>query len=162
RTERCRDAGDGVGATRYGCCDHAAKLAGLTRVAVSCVCGHLLMTHVNDSDPLIDATVIDVDDVTAAKCEDRIHTFVLQSPGDEVATRDDSGVTALLLQSVLGRGRFRLNRQGIYGCHISSNQNYSRSKLALTSGDPAVRWCDGRRRRARRPRRPGAALLPAK
>src|SRR6202021_1516109 len=76
RTERRGDARDRVGAT--GSCrgDHAAELARLPRVAVSRMRSHLLVPHVDDANAFIDATIIDVDDVTAAKRKDGVYTFV--------------------------------------------------------------------------------------
>ena len=85
--------------------DDTAELAGLTRIAVGGVRGDLLVPHVDDADALIDAAVIDVDDVAAAEREDRIDAFVLQRLGDQVTARDDAGIPALPLQSVLGRRR---------------------------------------------------------
>jgi hypothetical protein len=48
----------------------------------------LLVTDVDDLDPLIDAAVVDVDDVTAAEREDRVDAFVLQRLRDEMAAGD--------------------------------------------------------------------------
>ena len=64
----CRgDAGHGVG--EPGTCgrDDAAELAGLARVTVGRMRRDLLVTHVDDADALIDAAVVDVDDVAAAQ-----------------------------------------------------------------------------------------------
>ena len=64
--ERGGDAGHGVGEPRTRGRDHTAELAGLARVAVGGVRGDLFVAHVDDADALIDAAVIDVDDVAAA------------------------------------------------------------------------------------------------
>ena len=80
-----RDAGDGIGAAGPGGRDDASELAGLTRVAVGRVRGDLLVAHVDDADALIDAAVVDVDDVPAAERKDRIDAFVLERLRDQVA-----------------------------------------------------------------------------
>ena len=92
----------------------------MTRIAVGRVRGDLFVAHVNDANTLIDAAVIDIDDVPAAQREDRVDTLVLQRLGDQVAARDHAGVAALALQSVFGGRGFGLNRRGIYGCHVAS------------------------------------------
>jgi hypothetical protein len=78
---------------------------------------NLLVTDIDDPNALVNTPVIDVDDVAAAKRKYRINTFVLQCLGDQMAARDDSRLTALLLQGVLSRSRSRLHWQGIYGRH---------------------------------------------
>ena len=102
--ERGGDAGDGVGAAGAGGRHHAAEPAGLARVAVGGVRGGLLVAHVDDADALVDAAVIDVDDVAAAQREDGVDALGLERLGDEVAARDDVAASgALLLQRVVGR-----------------------------------------------------------
>ncbi len=88
--------------------DDDAELAGLARVAVGRVRGDLLVPHVDDADALVDAAVVDVDDVAAAQREDRVDAFVLQRPRGQVAAGDDVGVAALLLERIVGCGRRRL------------------------------------------------------
>ena len=66
RAERGGDAGERVGEARAGGRDDASQPAGLARVAVGGVGGHLLVAHVDDADPLVDAPVVGVDDVPAA------------------------------------------------------------------------------------------------
>ena len=100
--------------------DDAAELAGLTGIAVGGVRGDLFVTHVDDANALIDAAVIDVDDVPAAQREDRVDALVLQRFGDQVAPGDHAGVAALALQGIFGGRGFGLNRRGIYGCHVAS------------------------------------------
>jgi hypothetical protein len=119
--ERRGDPGHRVGAA--GTCrgDHATELAGLPGVAVRGVRRDLLVPHVDDADALVDAAVVDVDDMAAAEREDRIHALVLESFRHEVTTRDHACVPALALQGVLGGRRPRLDRCGICGCHRSSN-----------------------------------------
>ena len=82
------DAGDGVGGARAGGDDRAAGLAGHARVAVGGVRGDLLMADVDDLDALVDAAVVDVDDVAAAEREDRVDALGLQRLGDQVAAGD--------------------------------------------------------------------------
>ena len=112
------DAGDGIRASGSGGRDHAAKLAGLARIAVGCVRGDLFVAHVDDADALIDAAVIDVDDVASAEREYRVDTLVLQRLGDQVAAGDHARVAALALQGIFGGRRLRLNRCRNYSCHI--------------------------------------------
>ena len=106
--ERRGDAGDGIRAAGTGGRDDAAELAGLARIAVGGVRGDLLVAHVDDADALIDAAVVDVDDVAAAQREDRIHALVLQRLGDQVAAGNHARVAALPLQGVFGGRGLRL------------------------------------------------------
>ena len=111
--ERGGDAGDRVGAAGTGGGDDAAELAGLARIAIGRVRGHLLVPHVDDADAFIDAAVVDVDDVAAAEREDRVDAFVLERLRHQMAARHDARVTALLLQRVFGRGRFDWGGTGL-------------------------------------------------
>jgi hypothetical protein len=120
RTEGRGDAGDRIGAAGSGGGDDAAELAGLSRIAIGRVRGHLLVPDVDDADPFIDAAIIDVDDVAAAQGENRVDPLVLERLGDQVAAGDHAGVPALALQGVLGRRSFGRNRRGNYGCHVAS------------------------------------------
>ena len=90
--ERVGDAGDRVGRARAGGDDGAAGPAGHARVAVRGVGRHLLVADVDDLDALVDAAVVDVDDVAAAEREDRVDPLGLQGLGDQVAARDRLGV----------------------------------------------------------------------
>ena len=115
------DSGNRVRAARTGGRDDAAELARLPGIAVGRVRRHLLMPHVDDANALVDAAIIDVDDVPAAQGEYRVDSLVLQSLGDQVAAGDDARIAALALQSIFGGRGLGLNRRGIYGCHASSN-----------------------------------------
>jgi hypothetical protein len=66
------------------------------------------VAHVDDADALVDAAVVDVDDVPAAQREDGVDPFVLQRAGHQVPAGDHVGVPALLLERVVGRARCRL------------------------------------------------------
>ena len=90
--QRIRDAGDRVGGARSGSDDRAAGPAGHARVSVRSVGRHLLVADVDDLDALVDATVVDVDDVAAAESEDRVDALCLQGLGHQVATRDRFGL----------------------------------------------------------------------
>src|SRR5262249_46954920 len=120
RAKRGRNPGNRICATGPGCCDDAAELARLAGVAIGRMRRYLLVAHIDDANAFVNTTVVDIDDVTAAKREYRINALVLQRLGDQVATRDDACLAALLLQSVLSCGRSRLHRQGVSGCHMSS------------------------------------------
>ena len=89
RAEGGGDAGHRVRAARPRGRHDAAELAGLARIAVGRVGRHLLVAHIDDADALVDAAVIDVDDVAAAQREDGVDAFVLERFGDKVAARDD-------------------------------------------------------------------------
>ncbi len=112
RAERRGDARHRVHATGAGGRHHAAELAGLPRVTVRCVRGDLLVAHVDDANPFVDTTVVDIDDVAAAQREDRVDPFVFQRLGNQMATRDDTGIAGLLLERVFGR---RAARGGVQG-----------------------------------------------
>src|ERR1700730_9894396 len=96
RAEGRRDARHGIGAARPGGGYDAAELARLAGMAVGGVRGDLFVAHVDDADALIDAAVIDVDDVATAKREDRVDALVPERLGDQPATRDhlDSSASA--------------------------------------------------------------------
>ena len=102
RAERGRDPGDGVGAPRTGGGHHAPEPSGLARVAVRRMRRDLLVAHVDDLDALVDAAVVDVDDVAAAQGEDRVDPLAAKGLRDEVAAGDDVGVAALPGERVLG------------------------------------------------------------
>ena len=105
--ERGRDPGKGVGEARARRGDHAPEPAGLARVPVRGVGGDLLVTHVNDADTLVDASVVGVDDVPAAQRKDGVDAFVGQRPGRQVPPRNDALVAALAREGVLGSPGFQ-------------------------------------------------------
>ena len=82
------DTGDGVGRAGAGGDDRAAGLAGDPGVAVGGVRGDLLVADVDDVDALVDAAVVDVDDVAAAEGEDHVDPLGLERLGDQVTTGD--------------------------------------------------------------------------
>ena len=75
-----RDAGHRIGAAGARGGDDAAELAGLARIAVGGVGRHLLVADVDDPDALVDAAVIDVDDVAAAEGEDGVDALRSSGP----------------------------------------------------------------------------------
>ena len=82
------DAGHRVGRARPGGRYDTADLAALARVAVGGVGRDLLMAHVDDLDAFVDAAVVDVDDVAAAKRPDHFDAFVLERLGDQMPAGD--------------------------------------------------------------------------
>src|SRR5450432_587098 len=102
RTEGGGDARDRIGAAGTGGCDHAAELARLARITVRRVRGHLFMANVDDANALIDAAVVDVDDVAAAQGEYRVHTLIFQCLGNQVPAGYHARVATLALQSIFG------------------------------------------------------------
>ena len=130
RTECGRNPGHRVGAAWSGRRHHAAELAGLARVAVGGVRRDLLVPDVDDANALVDAAVVDVDDVTAAQGEDRVHAFVLECLRHQMAARHDTGFSALALQGVLRGRRLGFRHSGIDGCHVCLHGNLNASRLA--------------------------------
>ncbi len=99
-TERRGDAGDGVGAPRSRGGDGAAQLAGLAGIAVGGVGGRLFVADVDDADVFIQAAVVNVDDVAAAKGEDGIDAFGLERLGNQVPAGDEVSGLVFFRQSV--------------------------------------------------------------
>ena len=97
-------AGDGVGGAGAGGYDRAAE-AGDARVGVGRMRGNLLVADVDDLDPFVDASVIDVDDVAAGNGEDVPDAFLLQHFGDDLATGNHFNCGGG--GSRIGRGRGR-------------------------------------------------------
>ena len=104
--ERGRDAGHRVGEPGPGRRHHAAEAPGLAGVAVRRVGRDLLVPDVDDADPLVDAPVVDVDDVTAAEGEDGVDPLSSQGAGDEMPARHDVAAPVLGGEGV-GGGVFR-------------------------------------------------------
>ncbi len=108
------DPGDGVGGAGARGDHRAAGLAGDSGVSVGGVRGDLLVAYVDDLDALVDAAVVDVDDVAAAQRVDAVDPLGLECLGNEVAAGDDVlGVVGhgevLSLHEGLGRSRGTLH-----------------------------------------------------
>ena len=86
--KRIGDAGHRVGRARSRGRHDAADLAALARVAVRRMGRDLLMAHVDDLDALVDAAVVDVDDMAAAERPDHLDAFVLERLGDQMPAGD--------------------------------------------------------------------------
>ncbi len=104
RAEGGGDAGYRVGAARAGGGDDDTELAGLAGVTVGGVGGGLLVADVDDTDPFVDAAVVNVDDVAATQGEDRVDALGLEGLGDQMAAGYHGAVAAFLRQCVLGGG----------------------------------------------------------
>ena len=117
RAERRRHPGDRVGAAGAGGGDDAAELAGLARIAVGGMRGGLFVAHVDDADPLVEAAIVDVDDMPAAEGEDGVHPLVPERSRHQMAAGNDALVAALPGQRVMRRRR----NSGLldYSAHIS-------------------------------------------
>ena len=100
RSECRGHAGDGIGAPGARGGHHAAQPAGLAGIAVRGVGGSLFVPHIDDADALIQATVVDVDDVPAAEGEYGIHPFVFQGSCHQMATGYDILRPAFLNQGI--------------------------------------------------------------
>ena len=100
--KRGRDAGHRVGEAGPRRRHHAAEAPGLARVAVRGMGRDLLVADVDDADPLVDAPVVDVDDVPAAEGEDGVHPFAPEGARDEVAARYDVAAPVLSGEGVGG------------------------------------------------------------
>src|SRR3954468_10227875 len=113
RAEGVGDAGDRVGGAGAGGDDGAARLAGDARVRVGGMRGDLLVADVDDLDALVDAAVVDVDDVAAAEGVDHVDPLCLQGLGDQVAAGDQPGLDGFALRK---GGRFGCGgRRGAHG-----------------------------------------------
>ena len=95
------DAGHRVGATRTRGGDDASEASGLARVSVGGVGRHLLVAHVHHLDALVDASVIDVDDVATAEREDGVDALVPERLRHEMPAGHHALVAALLRKGVL-------------------------------------------------------------
>ena len=101
-TKRRGDPGHRVGAARAGGSDHTSEPSRLARVAVRGMGGSLFVAHVHDADALVDASVVDIDDVAAAQGEDGVHALVCQGLGDQVPAGNHRAALVLLRQRVRG------------------------------------------------------------
>ena len=101
--ERGGDASYRVGAPGASGGDDTAELTGLARIAVGSVGCDLFVPDVDDADALVDAAIVNVDDVAATEREDRIDTLGLEGLSNEAATRDDVRIGALAGKCIVGR-----------------------------------------------------------
>ncbi len=112
--ERVGDAGDGVGGAGAGRHDRAAGFSGNARIPVGGVRRDLLVTDVDDLDALIDAAVVDVDDVAAAERPNHVDALVFEGLRHQVSARNLLG----------GRVEFRqFADSGHSLCHAHSSSN---------------------------------------
>lgn len=105
RAEGVGDTGDGVGRTGARGDDRAAGLAGDAGVTVRGVCGDLFVPDVDDFYALVDAAVVDVDDVAAAQGVDAVDPLGLQRLCNEMTTGND-------VLGVVGHGEVLSLRRG--------------------------------------------------
>ena len=71
-----RDAGQRVGEARAGRRDYTAEAACLACVTVCRVRGNLFVTYIDDTNVVVYAAVVDIDDVAAAEREDCVDALV--------------------------------------------------------------------------------------
>ena len=100
RPERGGDAGQRVGEARPGGGHHAAQPPRLPGVSVRRMGRHLLVAHVDDTNAVVDAAVVDVDDMAAAQGEDGVHALVLERGGHQMSARHDTFWSRLLRANV--------------------------------------------------------------
>ena len=117
--KRGGDARHRVGAARPRGGHHAAEPARLSRIAVRGVGRHLLVAHVHHLDALVDATVVDVDDVAAAQREDGVDALVAERLRHEVPAGHHILGAALLREGVVRGARFRDGFSFVH-CHVGS------------------------------------------
>ena len=86
--KRIGDAGHRVGRARTRGDHRASGLAGDPPVAVGGMRRDLLVAHVDNLDALVQAAVVDVDDMAAAQREDGLDALVLERLGNQVAARN--------------------------------------------------------------------------
>lgn len=106
RPEGVGDTGDGVGRSRARGDHRAAGLAGDAGVTVGGVRGDLFVAYVDDFDALVDAAVVDVDDVAAAQRVDAVDPLGLQRLGYEMTTGNH-------VLGVVGHGEVLSLRRGL-------------------------------------------------
>jgi hypothetical protein len=75
----------------------------LTRISVGGVGSRLFVAYIDNANTLVEAAVIDVDDVPAAERKDGVDALGFERLGDKVATRDDTRVATFRPQRILGR-----------------------------------------------------------
>ncbi len=85
--EGVRHAGNRIGGAGAGRHYRTAQ-PGNPRVGVGGVRGHLLVAYVDDLDTLVNASVIDVDNVAAGNGENVPDAFLLEHFGDDLAARN--------------------------------------------------------------------------
>src|ERR1051325_8939239 len=124
--KRVGDPRHGIGRARSRRGHDTADFTALARIAIGCVCGDLLVAHVDDLDPFIETTVVDIDDMTPAKRPDHFDTLVFQRLRDQVTARDHRS------------GRFLAAIVLIYSCHkdLSSNE----ATTILTNATALFTW----------------------
>ena len=101
-SEGRRDARHRVRASGTGRGDHAAELAGLAGIAVRRVGGDLFVPYIHDADVLVDAAVVNVDDVSAAERENGVDAFVPERFGDQAPAGNNVLVLAFPGKRVMG------------------------------------------------------------
>ena len=121
--------------------DGAAGLAGDPRVAVGGVRGHLLVAYVDDVDALVDAAVVDVDDVAAAERVDHLHALRLECLGDQVT----AGYEVLAFPAVLAVVGHGLSSPFV-GCELRSEQIAYSRRILYEPCYPASEWVMSRGR----------------
>ena len=107
RTKRGSNTGNRIGTARAGGSDHATELPGLAGISVGGVRCGLLVTHVDDTDALVQAAIVNIDDMSAAKREDGVDAFGLECFRDQVPTGDYRSILGFCLQGIRGGIRYR-------------------------------------------------------
>jgi hypothetical protein len=64
--------------------------------------GNLLVPNVDDANTLVDATVVNIDDMTATQGKDGVDTLVFEGLRHQMSTRYDIRFAALLGERVFG------------------------------------------------------------
>ena len=96
RTKSGGNTGNRIGTTGPGRGNHAAEFTGLPGVAISRMRGSLFMSNIDNTNTFIEATIVNINNVTAAKRKYGVDTFGLQSFGNQMATRYHRAVFGFL------------------------------------------------------------------
>ena len=116
--------------------------SGLARVSVGGVCRHLLVAHVHHLYALVDAPVVDVDDVATAEREDGVDALVPERLRHEMPAGHYALLPALLRQGVFRSPRPRGGLSFTY-CHVetprSMRPDHGRGRRLIQGFNPANR-----------------------
>ena len=141
---RVGDSGERIGHARSCGDDGDAEPAGEPGVCVGGVCRSLLMTHVDDSDPLLDAAVDDGKHVTTGEHEHRVDALRLQRACNRLACLDLRH-HHLLVDAGADCAQPAASGQGVAGCESGGTLHVVSTRfllgfvaLALVAGACAV------------------------
>ena len=101
RPKRSRNTRHCVSATRPSRRYDTAQPTRLACISVGRMRSNLFMTHINDANTFVNTTVINVDNMSATKSKDGIHTLGFQRLGNQAPSGNEVCRFTLLCQGVL-------------------------------------------------------------